>query len=70
MLCSHLPEEYGMAADLKYSESGNWRGRSSWLEWDRLFTTFGYVAPYILHYGSETLKQKYSKLVSGEMVTE
>ncbi|MFG6205589.1 acyl-CoA dehydrogenase family protein [Pseudomonas retamae] len=71
MLCSHLPEEYGgLGADFLYSavvieEVG------------RLgLTGIGFslhsdiVAPYILHYGSETLKHKYlPKLVSGEMVT-
>lgn len=71
LLCSHLPEAYGgMAADFLYStvvieEIG------------RLgLTGIGFslhsdiVAPYILHYGSEQLKQKYlPKLVSGEMVS-
>ena len=71
MLCSHMPEEYGgMAVDFLYStivieEIG------------RLgLTGIGFslhsdiVAPYILHYGSEALKQKYlPQLVSGERVT-
>lgn len=71
MLCSHVPEEYGgMAVDFLYStivieEIG------------RLgLTGIGFslhsdiVAPYILHYGSEALKQKYlPQLVSGERVT-
>ena len=60
MLCSHLPEQYGgLGADFLYSavvieEVG------------RLgLTGIGFslhsdiVAPYILHYGSETLKHKY-----------
>ncbi len=71
MLCSHIPEQYGgLGADFLYSavvieEIG------------RLgLTGIGFslhsdiVAPYILHYGSEALKQKYlPRLVSGDMVT-
>ncbi|MBU2322217.1 MAG: acyl-CoA dehydrogenase family protein, partial [Gammaproteobacteria bacterium] len=71
LLCSHIPEAYGgMAADFLYStvvieEIG------------RLgLTGIGFslhsdiVAPYLLHYGSEAIKQKYlPRLVSGELIT-
>jgi acyl-CoA dehydrogenase len=71
LLCSHLPEAYGgMDADFLYStvvieEIG------------RLgLTGIGFslhsdiVAPYLLHYGSEAIKQKYlPRLVSGELIT-
>ena len=71
LLCSHIPESYGgMAADFLYStvvieEIG------------RLgLTGIGFslhsdiVAPYLLHYGSEAIKQKYlPRLVSGELIT-
>ncbi|WP_395609161.1 acyl-CoA dehydrogenase family protein [Pseudomonas sp. B22129] len=71
MLCSHLPEAYGgLGADFLYSAVVI-------EEVSRLgLTGIGFslhsdiVAPYILHYGSEALKQKYlPKLISGEMVT-
>ncbi|OEC35497.1 acyl-CoA dehydrogenase [Pseudomonas cuatrocienegasensis] len=71
LLCSHIPEAYGgMAADFLYStvvieEIG------------RLgLTGIGFslhsdiVAPYLLHYGCEAIKQKYlPRLVSGELIT-
>lgn len=71
LLCSHLPEEYGgMAVDFLYSAIVI-------EEISRLgLTGIGFslhsdiVAPYILHYGSEALKQKYlPQLISGERVT-
>lgn len=71
LLCSHLPEEYGgMAVDFLYSAIVI-------EEISRLgLTGIGFslhsdiVAPYILHYGSEALKQKYlPKLIAGECVT-
>ena len=71
MLCSHVLEEYGgLGADFLYSAVVI-------EEISRLgLTGIGFslhsdiVAPYILHYGSETLKHKYlPKLVSGEKVT-
>lgn len=71
LLCSHLPEEYGgMAVDFLYSSIVI-------EEISRLgLTGIGFslhsdiVAPYILHYGSEALKQKYlPQLISGERVT-
>lgn len=71
MLCSHLPEAYGgLGADFLYSAVVI-------EEVSRLgLTGIGFslhsdiVAPYILHYGSEALKQKYlPKLICGEMVT-
>lgn len=71
LLCSHLPEEYGgMAVDFLYSAIVI-------EEISRLgLTGIGFslhsdiVAPYILHYGSEALKQKYlPKLIAGESIT-
>ncbi len=71
LLCSHLPEAYGgMAVDFLYSAIVI-------EEISRLgLTGIGFslhsdiVAPYILHYGSEALKQKYlPQLISGERVT-
>jgi len=71
LLCSHLPEEYGgMAVDFLYSAIVI-------EEISRLgLTGIGFslhsdiVSPYILHYGSEALKQKYlPKLIAGESIT-
>lgn len=70
MLCSHLPETYGgLGADFLYSAVVI-------EEISRLgLTGIGFslhsdiVAPYILHYGSEALKQHYlPRLISGEMI--
>jgi acyl-CoA dehydrogenase len=70
LLCPCLPEQYGgVEADYLYSaivmEEVNRMG----------LTGIGFglhtdiVAPYILHYGSEALKQKYlPKMISGEFV--
>ncbi|MDT4811087.1 Acyl-CoA dehydrogenase [compost metagenome] len=71
MLCSHLPEEYGgMAADFLYSAIVIEEISRHGLSGIGFSLHSDIVAPYILHYGSEHLKQKYlPKLVSGEMVT-
>ena len=71
MLCSHLPEEYGgMAADFLYSAIVIEEISRHGLSGIGFSLHSDIVAPYILHYGSEQLKQKYlPKLVSGEMVS-
>jgi alkylation response protein AidB-like acyl-CoA dehydrogenase len=71
MLCSHIPEEYGgMAADFLFSTVVIEEISRLGLSGIGFSLHSDIVAPYILHYGSETLKLKYlPKLVSGEMVT-
>ena len=69
-LCPTMPEEYGGAGvDKRFSvvimEEGA-RINATGMGWG-LHSEI--VAPYLLHYGSEALKQKYlPKLASGEMV--
>ena len=69
-LCATMPEEYGgVGVDKRFSvivmeESA--RINASGLGWG-LHSEI--VAPYLLHYGSEALKQKYlPKMASGEMI--
>ncbi|MBM7061595.1 acyl-CoA dehydrogenase family protein [Pseudomonas sp. UL073] len=71
MLCSHLPEAYGgMAADFLYSSVVIEEISRLGLSGIGFSLHSDIVAPYILHYGSEQLKQKYlPKMVSGEIVT-
>ena len=71
MLCSHLPEEYGgMAADFLYTTVVIEEIYRLGLTGIGFSLHSDIVAPYILHYGSEALKQKYlPKMVSGELVT-
>ncbi|MEH6365839.1 MAG: acyl-CoA dehydrogenase family protein [Pseudomonas marincola] len=71
MLCSHIPEEYGgIGADFLYSTVVIEEIGKLGLTGIGFSLHSDIVAPYILHYGSEALKQKYlPKMVSGEMVT-
>ncbi|UVE18585.1 acyl-CoA dehydrogenase family protein [Pseudomonas sp. LS44] len=71
MLCSHLPEAYGgMDADFLYSSIVVEEISRLGLSGIGFSLHSDIVAPYILHYGSEALKQKYlPKMVSGELVT-
>ncbi len=69
-LCASMPEEYGgVGVDKRFSvivmeECA--RINATGLGWG-LHSEI--VAPYLLHYGSETLKQKYlPKMASGEMI--
>jgi len=69
-LCCSMPEEYGGAgADKLYSVvlmEEQARANNSSLGWG-LHSEI--VAPYVLHYGSEGLKQKYlPRMASGEMI--
>ena len=69
-LCCSMPEEYGgPGADKLYSMvliEEQARANNSSLGWG-LHSEI--VAPYLLHYGSEALKQKYlPKMASGEMI--
>lgn len=69
-LCCSMPEQYGgPGADKLYSMvliEEQARANNSSLGWG-LHSEI--VAPYILHYGSETLKRKYlPKMASGEMI--
>jgi acyl-CoA dehydrogenase len=69
-LCASMPEEYGGAgADRLYSVvlmEEQARANNSSLGWG-LHSEI--VAPYLLRYGSETLKKKYlPKMASGEMI--
>ncbi|WP_170860556.1 acyl-CoA dehydrogenase family protein [Pseudomonas marincola] len=71
MLCSHIPEEYGgIGADFLYSTVVIEEIGKLGLTGIGFSLHSDIVAPYILHYGSEALKQKYlPKMVTGEMVT-
>ncbi len=71
MLCTHIPEEYGgLGADFLYSAVLIEEVARLGLSGIGFSLHSDIVAPYILHYGSEALKQKYlPKLISGEMVT-
>ncbi|WP_416426853.1 acyl-CoA dehydrogenase family protein [Pseudomonas sp. App30] len=71
LLCSHIPEEYGgMGADFLYSAVVIEEISRLGLSGIGFSLHSDIVAPYILHYGSETLKHKYlPRLVSGELVS-
>ncbi|MEK1905234.1 MAG: acyl-CoA dehydrogenase family protein, partial [Pseudomonas sp.] len=71
MLCSHIPEEYGgMNADFLYSAVVIEEQARLGLTGVGFSLHSDIAAPYILHYGSEELKQRYlPKMVSGEVVT-
>ncbi|MBB2495520.1 acyl-CoA dehydrogenase family protein [Aquipseudomonas ullengensis] len=71
MLCSHIPEEYGgMSADFLYSAVVIEEQARLGLTGVGFSLHSDIAAPYILHYGSEELKQRYlPKMVSGEVVT-
>ena len=71
LLCSHIPEEYGgMGADFLYSAVVIEEISRLGLSGIGFSLHSDIVAPYILHYGSETLKHKYLPcLVSGELVS-
>ncbi|WAH59763.1 acyl-CoA dehydrogenase family protein [Pseudomonas silvicola] len=70
LLCSHIPEEYGgMGADFLYSAVVIEEISRQGLSGVGFSLHSDIVAPYILHYGSESLKHKYlPRLVSGELV--
>jgi len=71
LLCSAMPEAYGgSGVDFRYATVVVEETSRQGLSGLGFFLHSDIVAPYILNYGSETLKQKYlPKMASGEMIT-